>query len=295
MTTPSLTIGMPVYNGERFLRPALDSLLAQACGDFELLISDNASTDSTPAICAEYTARDPRIRYVRQPENRGVFANVTFLAESARTEFFMLVGDDDVYEPNYVAVMMELFRRHPETDLAYSNYGFIDPQGALSPSGLAVFLDGRVSRARNFQRFLLARIVLPMMMGVFRTSSFRRALPFVRFPDGMTGSVDTVFLMRFLTYANVESSDLVLFYYRIKERTSYLPASFRRSRWSYQWSVIRLNWTILTQHTLPIVARAPFGALRKVLLMLYAPIIYVADYSLIPAVQSLRKRFRRPQ
>ena len=62
-TTPRVSIGMPVYNGQRFLREVLDSILAQTFADFELIISDNGSTDETESICREYAARDPRVSY----------------------------------------------------------------------------------------------------------------------------------------------------------------------------------------------------------------------------------------
>ena len=68
---PMLSVGVPVYNAERFLAKALDSILSQTFTDFELLLSDNASTDSTDAICREYAARDGRIRYSRNPTNLG--------------------------------------------------------------------------------------------------------------------------------------------------------------------------------------------------------------------------------
>lgn len=80
---PRVSIGMPVYNGDPFIRGALDSLLAQTFTDFELIISDNASTDRTEAICREYAARDIRIRYVRQTENRGAKANFEFVLDKA--------------------------------------------------------------------------------------------------------------------------------------------------------------------------------------------------------------------
>jgi glycosyltransferase involved in cell wall biosynthesis len=67
MGLPRVRIGLPAYNGERHLPAALDSLLAQTYGDFELIISDNASTDRTEEICREYAARDSRIRYHRSP------------------------------------------------------------------------------------------------------------------------------------------------------------------------------------------------------------------------------------
>lgn len=68
---PLISIGLPVYNGERHIRQALDSLLAQNYGDFELIISDNASTDETQQICLEYAARDERIRYYRNERDMG--------------------------------------------------------------------------------------------------------------------------------------------------------------------------------------------------------------------------------
>ena len=75
MTSPIITIGLPVYNGSYFLRTALDDLLAQSFPDFNLIISDNASTDSTEAICREYAEKDNRIQYIRQPVNLGAKAN----------------------------------------------------------------------------------------------------------------------------------------------------------------------------------------------------------------------------
>ena len=73
--SPRVSIGMPVYNGAAFLKESLDSLLSQTYGDFELIISDNASTDETESICRSYAAGDPRVRYQRQEENRGANAH----------------------------------------------------------------------------------------------------------------------------------------------------------------------------------------------------------------------------
>lgn len=92
---PKVSIGMPVYNGESFIHEALNSLLAQSFADFELIISDNGSTDATEAICKEYAAKDTRIRYVRQSENRGAFANFQFVLDEAVGEYFMWAAADD--------------------------------------------------------------------------------------------------------------------------------------------------------------------------------------------------------
>jgi len=86
---PKVSIGMPVFNGGATLREAIESLLAQSFTDFELIISDNGSTDDTEEICREYDAVDERIRYVRQPKNRGAAENWAFLLDQALGEYFM--------------------------------------------------------------------------------------------------------------------------------------------------------------------------------------------------------------
>lgn len=100
--TPAVSVGMPVYNGAKYIREALDSLLAQTFSDFELIISDNASTDATQSICEEYAHRDPRVRYVRQVENKGAIANFRFVLECATAELFMWAAYDDLWAADYL-------------------------------------------------------------------------------------------------------------------------------------------------------------------------------------------------
>lgn len=101
LKTP-ITIGMPVYNGAEFIVAALDSLLAQTFTDFELIISDNASTDATQSICEEYVLRDARIRYVRQPVNQGALTNFQFVLDQAKGKFFMWAAADDQWDPHWI-------------------------------------------------------------------------------------------------------------------------------------------------------------------------------------------------
>ena len=103
-----VSIGMPVYNGEEFLRQALDSLLSQSYKNFELIISDNASTDGTQKICEEYIARDKRIRYIRQNENIEEL-NFEFVLKEARGNYFMWVSDDDVWDSRFVEECIKRF------------------------------------------------------------------------------------------------------------------------------------------------------------------------------------------
>lgn len=99
---PLVSIGMPVYNGEEYIRDALNSLLAQTFHDFDLIISDNASTDGTGEICLEYAQRDSRVVYVRQKENIGAAANFQFVLERAQASIFMWAAYDDKWAKNYL-------------------------------------------------------------------------------------------------------------------------------------------------------------------------------------------------
>ena len=94
---PRLTIGLPVYNGANYLAHSLDALLGQSFEDFELIISDNASTDDTPDICRRYEKQDSRVRYIRQPQNIGLAPNHNFTVELARGELFKWASHDDLY------------------------------------------------------------------------------------------------------------------------------------------------------------------------------------------------------
>jgi glycosyltransferase involved in cell wall biosynthesis len=102
---PAVSIGMPVYNGEIFIREALDSLLAQTFANFELIISDNTSTDATESICRNYAEQDSRVRYIRQQENRGALPNFQFVLNEARGEYFMWAACDDKWDRNWITLL----------------------------------------------------------------------------------------------------------------------------------------------------------------------------------------------
>ena len=126
---PRLTIGLPVYNGERYVAESLDSLLGQNYPDFELIISDNASTDSTGEICRSYEKQDSRIRYYRQPQNIGLAPNHNFVAEHARGELFKWAANDDLYGRDLIARCVEALDEHPDVVLAHSWTAKIDSSG----------------------------------------------------------------------------------------------------------------------------------------------------------------------
>lgn len=167
--SPRLSIGVPVFNGERYLAEALDSLLEQTFQDFEIVISDNASTDATADICAEFMRRDERITYVRQPYNVGAAANYNRTFELARGELFKWAAHDDRCSPQFlqkcVAALDEAGSR---AVLAYTPAATIDADGAfILPDPYANGDELRPTGATAVRRLIHALQHLDMVNAVF--------------------------------------------------------------------------------------------------------------------------------
>jgi glycosyltransferase involved in cell wall biosynthesis len=124
-----VSIGLPVFNGERFLRQSLDSVVTQTYGATEIIIADNASTDSTLAICQEYAARDSRIRLLRGEVNRGAAWNHNRAFQEARGEYFKWCGADDVMAPRFLECCVAALENRPEAVLAFPLTTVIDEAG----------------------------------------------------------------------------------------------------------------------------------------------------------------------
>ena len=129
MTPKLVSIGMPVFNGEPYLAQALDSLLAQSFADFELIISDNASTDRTQEICESRRQRDPRIRYFRQPVNQGPASNFNFVLRQATGKYFMWAAHDDVWDREWIATVLRNFSAG--TAISFGHVVLIAPDGQI--------------------------------------------------------------------------------------------------------------------------------------------------------------------
>jgi len=199
-TSPKVSIGMPVYNGEPFIRKALDSLLAQTFTDIELIISDNGSTDGTEAICREYAACDARIRYVRQPENRGMSFNFLFVLDEARGEYFMWAAADDVWDVKYIETLFSVSSAYH--CLAYGFVQKIDETGK------------RMLHASNYRKF------------EFKGSRFIRRLKFFMEPGfmGKANLISGLFPIRILrkiplsSVASEKSGADMIFMYILLDR-----------------------------------------------------------------------------
>jgi glycosyltransferase involved in cell wall biosynthesis len=130
-SAPRLSIGLPVYNGEEYLAESLDALLGQSFADFELIITDNASTDGTAEIARRYVAADPRVRYERLTTNIGAAGNHNHVFTLARGELFKWASHDDLYGRDLLARCVEALDEHPEMILAHAGTAIIDGDGTV--------------------------------------------------------------------------------------------------------------------------------------------------------------------
>jgi len=176
MTTPRLTIGLPVHNGENYLAEALDDLLGQTFTDFELIVSDNASTDGTREICEKYAANDNRIRYLRQPRNIGAAPNHNAVVQAARGELFKWAAHDDLFAPELVAKCVRALDEHPEAVLAHSFTAIVDERGRVLQNYDYTLVTDSPDPAERF-RSLMFTEGGDDFYGVVRTRVMRRIAP----------------------------------------------------------------------------------------------------------------------
>jgi glycosyltransferase involved in cell wall biosynthesis len=172
-STPQLSIGLPVFNGERFLESALNSLLGQSYTDYELIIVDNASADATEEICRSYAARDPRIRYHRNPQNIGPAGNFYRSLELSSGHYYKYAADDDLYDPRFLEECLRVVERDPSVVCCFTPAELIDEQGAhIDNLDLPINTGASQADARLYDVIGVDYLCI-QLYGVVRTDVFR--------------------------------------------------------------------------------------------------------------------------
>ncbi len=172
---PRVSLAMPVFNGENYIESAIASILAQDFGDFELIITDNASTDRTEAICRSYAERDSRVRYHRNPKNLGAAPNYNRGFELATGDYLKWCAHDDIISPNYLSECVKILDENPDIALAFGRTQCIDEAGAPIPivGHLLPSLDG-LSPAQRFGRVIRFSGTCFEIFGLFRMTALKR-------------------------------------------------------------------------------------------------------------------------
>ncbi len=208
---PEVSVGMPVYNGQRFLAATVESILAQTFTDFELIISDNASTDRTAEICGALAAQDARVRYIRQPRNIGAVRNWRFVADAARGPLFKWASSNDRCHPLLLEKCVEVLRRDSCAILCYGRTCLID--GDDRELGIYEY-DFAFEQSTPSARFISVRNRMNLnnaFSGVIRLPTLRQA-HFGLYPGG-----DMILMAELALYGTFVRLPNVLLYRRMDQ------------------------------------------------------------------------------
>lgn len=266
-TKPRATIGLPVYNGASFLEDALKSLLVQTYPDFELIISDNASTDRTEALCRDYAATDRRIRYYRNEANLGAAWNYNRLFQLSRGEYFKWAAADDLCSSELLRRTVDVLDHNPDVVLCYSKSKIIDEQGNVVrdyPDGPNLLSDRACERFVQLHSSSAKWHTIP---GVIRST----ALAKTRLIGNYVGS-DTCLAMELCLHGKFVQIPEYLFFRRAHRDNAHMRRDTsawleffdprRRSR------IVLPRWKLLIENA-NLIQRAPITAREKAYLLAY--------------------------
>jgi glycosyltransferase involved in cell wall biosynthesis len=260
---PAVTVGIPVYNGERYVSQAIESILAQRFADLDVIISDNASTDGTSDICQRYAQQDRRIRYVRNERNMGAAFNYNRLVDLARGRYFKWMAHDDVCAPDLIGACVDVLEQEPRVVLCYAPTTFIDEDGRP----LRTIRDGFHFRDRRpserFRRFLpLARGWMNPVFGLYRTDVLRKTRRIGKYP-----SSDMILVADMALRGEIHELPESLFFRREHRNMSVRahPSPLDRQRWfdaDFRQRLVLPHWRWVGEY-LRIIWEAPISQVEK--------------------------------
>ena len=264
---PRVSLGVPVYNGEDYLETALKSLVAQSFEDLEIVISDNASTDRTEAICRDLASVDPRILYQRNERNLGAAPNYNAVFARARGTYFKWASHDDVVGADFIARCVEILDRDTAVSLAFSRFDYLDAdEGQLRPSVENLSISGRTATQRIahlVDREIESDDVFWSIFGLMR----REQLAETRLIESYLAS-DQTLLFHIVLKGGLHQIPETLFFRREHEKESMIKhvSHSDRARWfdSSQPApkIAFPSWRLLREH-LAVLRRERVGGLQS--------------------------------
>jgi glycosyltransferase involved in cell wall biosynthesis len=217
ISTPLISVGMPVFNGERYLAESIESVLAQTYGHFELVISDNASTDGTSDICRRYAAQDDRIVYLRNASNVGAARNYNQLFSRTTGAYFRWFNADDLSAPDLHERCLSALLAHPSASMACGLTSLIDAQGHITER-LQEHLDlQQASVSERFFAFLRVARLTNAIYGLMRRSALERT---ALMGDGSYPAADSTLMAELVLQGVVVEIPTPLFMRRMHEQAS---------------------------------------------------------------------------
>lgn len=267
--TPEISVGMPVFNGEGYVRQAVESILGQTFGNFELIISDNASTDGTPEICETLAREDRRIRFIRNPENLGAARNFNLVFERSTAPYFRWANADDLSGPTLHERCFAALEENRDAVLAYGKTVLVDGDGCR----IADYEDNldlrHESPAQRFRIFFDRIGLTNVVFGLMRAQAMRNG-PLMG--DGSIPAGDVLFMALLALEGKFLELPEELFFRRIHASSSSRDRGDENLQQTH-WSAGRRPWVKPTWNTdralLTGVARARVSRVEKARLVSY--------------------------
>lgn len=181
-SVPEISIGLPVYNGEPYLEQTIKTILSQSFNDFELIISDNASTDGTSEICKSYSERDSRIIYIKNEKNLGAAMNYRNVFHFSKGKYFKWAAHDDVLRPDYLAVCHKILTDNPKVILAHTLTQSIDEEGQPIKNWSHQYLLESSEPKKRFVAVLYLETNIFYIFGLIRRSALMQTELLGNFP-----------------------------------------------------------------------------------------------------------------
>jgi len=250
--TPRLSIGIPVFNGERYLGETLDSLLVQKYSDFELIISDNASTDNTQEICSNYAAKDNRIHYFRNKINLGAAYNYNRVFNLAKGEYFKWAAHDDLYSPEFLEKCIEVLDKDNSAVLCYSRAKNIDEHGRVQANYASIPNFNLPKSSMRFFGCLCVSHAYYPIFGVIRRKTLKKTNLIGNYPAS-----DTILLAKLVLLGKLHEIPDYLFFKRDCPQNSWraYPSSHARQAWFDPTRINKIifpHWRLLVEHFISI-------------------------------------------
>ena len=217
LSEPVITVGMPVYNGERYIEEAIRSMLGQTFEDFVLIISDNASTDRTEEICRDFTLQDKRITYLRNQDNIGAGNNYNRLFQLARSKYFRWFNADDLCRPELHEKCVAVLESNPDAVLCYGKTCLIDQDGNYSEDYDDNLNLQQSTAYERLSRFFDAVGLTNVIYGLMRTSAVAHTS---LMGNGSFPAADTNFMAELTLYGKFIEIPEQLFFRRMHPETS---------------------------------------------------------------------------
>lgn len=280
--SPKVSIGMPVYNGEKYIRQALESLLSQTFTSFELIISDNASTDQTRQICLEYAARDQRIHYYRNKVTVGGVTNFNHVLDLATGQYFMWAAYDDIWDAVFIERLTQALDINPRAGLAFCHFVLIDAEGRLERT-FKIDWSGIFARSKTWQFGFMSLLdelksrKANFIYGLMRRNALLECGGMTILPGVSYAGEDVLTLLRLLAKWDFTIVNQVLFHYRIRPQpvrnkeplAGYIWERITRQKLGHQGSLILFfirNHALHSNMRKLIATESPLPLFKKLLL-----------------------------